>query len=433
MFGFFEGVQLNRTPSGTSLAHPTQVGFNPALATLARSRRVLLLQGPVGSFFDRLALWLKVRGTEVERVVFQAGDLRDCRECPPIHYTDKLKAWPHFFRELVERSNIDCVVLFGQARSYHAAAIDIAKQRKLPVVVLEEGYFRPGHITMELGGVNGYSTTLQQYTWQAPADPEQVRLLPPPSTDHQFGQMARYAMRHYWAMHWGKSQFPHYEHHKSTSLPKYAKYWLTSWLRKYLHMPRDHRLVKLLAQSPYYLVPLQHDGDSQITYHSRFEENTEFIIEVLRSFAHHAPADHLLVFKQHPFCRGGPGHSRFISTLAHELGVAARVLHLIEGHTPTLVKQSLGVVVINSTVGLQALFHRKPLLALGDALYNRPNITFQKGIDRFWNDYQPPQEHQVSELLEQMLHLTQAPCNVYGLPHEPLHWGVDAALVKGQV
>lgn len=389
------------------------------------------MQGPVGSFFDRLTVWLKARGARVDRVVFQAGDLRDCNECAPLKYTDTLAAWPVFFSALIDELNADCVVLFGQARGYHASAIAIAKQRGVPVVVLEEGYVRPGYITMELGGVNGYSSTLNRYVWRAPARQDDIQLLPPSITRGQFGQMARYAMRHYWAMRWGAHQFPHYQHHKSTSLIGYSKYWVTSWLRKYLHLARDNRTVRRLADQPFYLVPLQHDGDSQITHHSRFEENTDFIIEVMRSFARHAPVDRLLVFKQHPFSRGGPGHSRFITTLAQELGLSKRVLHLVEGHTPTLVKQSLGVVVINSTVGLQALLHRKPLLPLGDALYHRPGVTFQHGLDRFWNEFLPPQEPELNYLLEQLVNLTQAPCNVYGLPNEPLLWHFKASTSKG--
>lgn len=405
--------------------------MNPALLTLAQARRVLLLQGPVGAFYDRLTEWLRQRGTSVERVVFHAGDLQDCRALTPVQFTGKPEAWPQFFRNLVGEMRADCVVLFGQSRSYHVAALEICKQRGLAVVVLEEGYVRPGYITMELGGVNGYSTTLQNFVWQPKANPTDVALLSPPTTEGQFSQMARYAIRHYLAMHLGSAQFPNYRHHKSTSLMEYSRYWVISWLRKYLHSTQDNRTVRQLANRPFYLVPLQHDGDSQIIHHSRFEENTEFIIEVLRSFAHHALADHLLVFKQHPFSRGGPGHGTFIATLAQELGIARRVLHLVEGHTPTLVKQSLGVVVINSTVGLQALFHKKPLLALGDALYHRPGVTFQHGLDRFWNELQPPQEPDLNHLLEQLLNLTQAPCNVYGLPNEPLLWHIEAPLTEG--
>ena len=50
------------------------VSCNPALLQLASSRHALLLQGPVGPFFDRLTRWLESNGTSVHRVIFQAGD-----------------------------------------------------------------------------------------------------------------------------------------------------------------------------------------------------------------------------------------------------------------------------------------------------------------------------------------------------------------------
>ena len=406
-------------------SNKTFVGVNPALLRLLQSSSVLLLQGPVGPFFDRLASWLQGHDIRVARVAFQAGDLRDSRVLKPVLFQGDSQAWPEFFDQLVSRLNIDCVVLFGQVRSYHRAALARAKAKGLSVVVLEEGYIRPGYLTMELDGVNGYSTTLQQYVWHASAPGSAIRLDKPANTDGQFGLMARSAMAHYWAMNAGKKHFPHYQHHKSTCISDYCRYWVKSWLKKQLHRWQDERRVSWLADRTTYLVPLQHDGDSQITHHSRFEENTKFIFEVMRSFSDHAPKGTLLVFKQHPFSRGGPGHSGFIRSLALELGIGHRVLHMVEGHTPTLVKNAAAVIVINSTVGLQALLHRRPLIVLGEAIYSGPGLTFQGELKDFWKDHHEPEESAVKHLVNQIIHLTQVPCNVYGPANEPLLWHVD--------
>lgn len=58
---------------------------------------------------------------------------------------------------------VDCIVLFGQARPHHAKAMVLASLLGIKVVVVEEGYFRPRFLSMELGGVNGFSSTLERY------------------------------------------------------------------------------------------------------------------------------------------------------------------------------------------------------------------------------------------------------------------------------
>lgn len=406
------------------------VAVNPALLRLLAAKRVLLLQGPVGSFFDRLAHWLKIHHIHVERVAFQAGDVFDSRLLQPICFNDEFGTWPAFFDNLVNRLRTDCIVLFGQVRAYHRVAMERARAAGISVVVLEEGYIRPGYITMELDGVNGYSRTLDRYNWTPASANSPIRLEKPLSSRGQFGLMARSAMNHYWAMNAGKGNFPFYQHHKSTSIFAYCKYWVKSWAKKQAHRWHDHRQVQRLSEQSYFLVPLQHDGDSQITHHSRFGENTKFIFEVMRSFADNAPEHAVLVFKQHPFSRGGPGHAEFIRSLARELEISHRVSHLIEGHTPTLVKKATAIVVINSTVGLQALLHRKPLMTLGEAIYSGPGLTHDGHLDDFWASYQQPVETRVEHLINQIIHLTQVPCNVYGPRGEPLLWHVTTDLTR---
>lgn len=414
-----------RAHHGSSSEHRSVlVPCNPALIRLLAAQRALMLQGPVGPFFDRLAHWLHQHGIASHRVVFQGGDEADCQALTPIRYTGTLKDWPAQCQQLLEQHGIDCIVLFGQARAYHAAAIQVARNLGIAIVVLEEGYFRPGYVTIELDGVNGHSTTLQRYAWDPSAPGPAVQLSLPDNVHGQFWTMARHAMRHYWAMRQGRDRYPHYIHHRPDSVWHYSRYWMISWARKGWHYRRDHAHVKRLSGYPYYFVPLQHDGDSQLTLHSPFRENTHFITEVLESFADHAPAETQLVFRQHPMSRGSRGHGGFIRSLAQELGIGHRVDFLVEGHTPTLVRNALGVVLINSTVGLQTLLYKRPLKVMGSALFNRPGITAQEELDAFWTRLPLPEPRILDPFLQQLRHLTQLPCNVYGHADEPLNWKV---------
>ena len=409
------------------------VAANPALTSLLQSRHVLQLQGPVGPFFDRMARWLQRCGARVQRVVFQGGDSFDCRHLEPIQFVGKPAAWPDFLRDLVIQQEIDCIVLFGQSREYHRAAIELAADLELPVVVLEEGYFRPGFVTMELGGVNGYSATLGKYLW-VPANANRwqqgaaasAQSIQPDASPKHFKKTAWHACKHYVALYNGRQQFPAYSHHRPTKLSYYASYWVRSWLRKYNQSRHDLSIQRKLfgGDAPFFFVPLQFDGDAQITQHSRYPENVHFIIEVMRSFATHAPETATLVFKQHPHARGGPGHTSLIYSLAEELGMSRRVLHLVEGDTPDLAEHAAGVVLINSTVGFQALERSAPLMVMGEAIYKQPHLTHNGTLDDFWATPVRPDHAAVESFLLQVKNLTQVPASVYANADEPLNWPV---------
>jgi capsular polysaccharide export protein len=409
---------------------PAATSSNPALLCLSSARRVLFLQGPVGPFFDRVARWLLAGGTEVRRVVFQGGDENDCKAVRPIRFNGPASVWPTFFAEQLRRWKPDCIVLFGQSRQYHKVAIERARAIDLPVVVTEEGYFRPGYVTMELGGVNGYSTTLDRYTWDSSDAQPGVPVRTPPfglrpdiSPSH-FQKMAWHATQHYAAMKLQRDSYPDYQHHRCDDPFFYGRYWAKSWLRKGLHRSADRRLQRWLIDSrpPYFFVPLQLEGDYQITQHSSFSSNFAFILRVMRSFAEHAPKESHLVFRQHPHARGGPGHSNFIGEVAADLKIASRVHHMVEGDTPDIAEHSLGTIVINSTVGLQALERCVPLIVLGDSLYKRPHLTFSGDLDEFWLGRQRPDPVVTSLFLAQLKNLTQVPARVYASRTEPLSW-----------
>jgi capsular polysaccharide export protein len=402
---------------------PEMTPYNPALRCLQHAKSVLLLQGPVGAFFDRLAVWLMQQGAQVSRVSFQGGDLHDSQILKPIAFRRTLQDWPAFFNQLLRDHQIDCVVLFGQSRRYHQAAIELCKRQGLPVVVLEEGYFRPGYITMELGGVNGFSETLARYIWGPEPDAAQIT---PDITPIHFQKMAWQASLHYQALWRARKEFPHYQHHRISQPSYYARHWIRSWLLKLKHLVPNRRIQRQLiadkTSSPYFFVPLQHDGDAQIVHHSDFSDNTEFVMRVMHSFAKHATVNSLLVFRQHPQVRGGPSHGELIAGLAQSLGIDHRVHHLVEGDSPDLAQHSAGVVLINSTVGLQALERGAPLMVLGEALYKQPQLVFMGELDDFWQQAHPACPATTQQFLAQMKNLTQAPVSVYAMRSEPIRW-----------
>jgi capsular polysaccharide export protein len=234
--------------------------------------------------------------------------------------------------------------------------------------------------------------------------------------------MGWYAAVHYTAISWWHSKFPFYLHHKNTSVVEQAAYWLGSWAKKAMHFRTDTRKLAAFESGSYFFVPLQHDLDAQIEFHSAFGKNTDFIVRVMNSFAQFAPRQMRLVFKQHPMSRGGKGHGAIVAAKAKELGISDRVVFLSEGKAGVLVKKALGVVCINSTVGLIALQQGKPLCLLGDAVYGEFDGVFKGGLDAFWDIKPRVQSLMCMRQLAGLLQLTQMPGDLYAPSSAKLPW-----------
>lgn len=351
-----------------------------------RGVRVLLLQGPVGPYFARLARQLRAAGADVTKVNFNGGDVAffpgglACTR----HPGERL-CW---LRRLIEDRDIGVVALFGDCRPVHAGVDLLCAELGRELFVFEEGYFRPAYITCEPWGVNARS--------RMPRDPhfyrasraavrrEPAREIPPHRWS--YGAMATWALLYYamaGAMAW---RFRHYRHHRPLTVLEGLP-WLRGIARKAWYRLKEQGLQQRLAgglSRRYFLVPLQVHNDAQVTHHSAFDGVAAFIDRVARSFAAHAGAQAWLVFKHHPMDRAYTHHGPLIRRLARELGIADRVIYLHDQHLPTLIEHAAGVVVINSTAGLSALNQGVATVTLGQAFYDMAGLTFQGPLDQFW-------------------------------------------------
>ncbi len=122
----------------------------------------IFLQGPHGPFFDALGAALRRRGHTTWRVGFNRGDERFWRDpASYIPYRGTSADWPDAFAAMLADKGATDLVLYGDTRGIHAAAIDLANERGLRIHVFEEGYLRPYWSTYERGGSNGHSRLMQ--------------------------------------------------------------------------------------------------------------------------------------------------------------------------------------------------------------------------------------------------------------------------------
>jgi capsular polysaccharide export protein len=357
----------------------------PGYYNLLQCNRVLMLQGPMGTFFNRVAAWLNEQGVEVKKINFSGGDWLFHRKLDAVSYKGELAAFPAFLRDFLLEHDIDGIVCFGDCRHYHVAAKPVADALGVPFFVFEEGYVRPDYITLECGGVNAHSSMPRSAAfYRALPDVEIPKPLP---AYPRFSRAARSAMLYYATSRVLKPLFPNYVHHKKLSVRYEARNWCRSFARKHLNRWRDKPVMETLLNDydgKYFAVALQVYNDSQIRSHSQYEDVRDFIREVMASFAAGARDDHHLVFKHHPMDRGQREYRKLIQSLCEDLGVTGRVHYVHDVHLPTLLRRSRGVVTINSTVGLSALYHEKPLKVMGRAMYDIEGLTFQGALTQFW-------------------------------------------------
>ncbi|WP_250517389.1 capsular biosynthesis protein [Caballeronia sp. INDeC2] len=382
------------------------------LDELGKHGSVLLLQGPNGPFFKHLAKRLRANGTTVMKVNFNGGDSLFFCEKSAIRYRGAFEEWSTFFTVLVKSNSVKAIALFGQWRPVHQVAIAIARELRLKIFVFEEGYARPWWITLEENGVNDASSLISCIPDKLPVFPQIAR---PVRFRFAFTRMAMYSYAYFAFGVLCRRSYPHYVHHKPFR-PWETLYWIRSACKKLTCSLNEKGMLSSLLD-PYgpdfFLVPLQISTDSQIVHSSPWENNEAFVEATIRSFARHAVSTDVLVFKHHPLERGHADYGRFIHALAAEEGIAERVKYIHVGHVPSLLKRCKGAVTVNSTAGLQALYHGVPLCVTGKAFFARPGLVSGKNIDAFWQDPVDPNRKLFTRFYRYMMHTTQINASFY--------------------
>lgn len=395
---------------------------NNAVKALLSGRRYLLLQGPMGPFFSKLSAWLETLGRETVQVVFNGGDRFYCRNGNYRVFNQLPKTFPAWLEDLYQEYPFDTILCFGDCRPLHQLAHRWTDLKDVRFLAFEEGYLRPHFITLEAGGVNAYSATPREpefyhHLEESPAATAEELRLKPSSLKRMWHAAWYYLVS--WYVH---EKYPHYQHHKSFSPWYEARCWFRAGWRKVWYKYQQRNVLGALQTTfseRYYLAVLQVYNDSQIRNHSHYDDVRDFINEVMLSFSHHAPPTTMLVFKHHPMGRGHRLYKPLILRLGKKYGIHKRVIYVHDIPVPELLTHTKAVITINSTAGLSALIHNKPLKVMGKALYNIREITYQGDLNQFWNSDFKPDIRLFKKFRNWLLKNTQINAVYYGKkPHD---------------
>ena len=362
-------------------------GRAPALVQVRIEGPVLLLMGPIGLFFARFCRYLQGCGIPVTKVAFPLREFGFPADVC-VQYSKGMDSWRSFLRLLIEERGIRHIFMYGDFIIPHRIAIEEARNLGVEAWVFELGYLRPNYVTLERDRVNARSNLNKPAAFyrelpQCDQLPQNIVLDP--------GWRWRKAWKAPTFIQHAFTRYPIIEgEHKLQPSPGFLwcqvrgtwRYWLYRWQEKAVKQ-------RLLEHCSFFLAVLQVSSDSQIQMGSPYRGMHDFIEDVIRSFAGHAHASDHLAFKHHPRDRGYNNYASLIRLLAKQYGVSGRVHYFHDGPLSRYLRTCRGVITVNSTVGLQALFHAVPTKTMGNTFYNLEGLTDQKPLDAFWCDPQP--------------------------------------------
>ena len=385
-----------------------------------RQRVILLLQGPASWFFTRLARALAARGARVLRVLFCPGDALFWRGGRARAFRGRPESWRDWLARLCREERVSDIVCLGDGRRWHEEAIAVAHAAGLRVHVVEQGYLRPGWLTVEPDGTGGRS--------RLPRDAGAYRSRAGAATPAPPRFRAPFAGYAAMDVAWnlanllaGRLLFPHYRGH---ALDPPLLEW-AGWTGKAALWPRDARRGRAATRriaahrGPVFLLPLQLETDFQIRLHGPAGGLRPLLARVVADFARHAPADALLAVKRHPLDNGRAPWARLLARAAEAAGIADRVAYVPCGALDALLARAAGVVTVNSTVGLSALRAGVPVAVLGRAVYDVPGMTHRGPLAGFWRAPEPPDPALVAGFVAHLAATVQVPGGFDGTGAEP--------------
>ena len=308
-------------------------------------------------------------------------------------------AWRGWLEEMVSETGATDIVYYNDCFPYHRTAMEVGQARGLRTWCVEFGYLRPDWITLEPGGMGGRSRLRSRPVERLAglgSLPDMTRRFP-----HRFTREALNEVTFNLLQVLARPLTPRFQHDRP--LNPVLEY--LGWAGHLARSKRDNRDLQRIknevrnSRYPYFLLPLQMEGDYQVRT-SRYAGMDAFVVDVLRSFRAFAHSETHLLIKAHPLESGLSDWRKVVRGLARTHGLEGRVHYFRGGDLGHFAKSSRGLVTLNSTSGMESLRLGVPTVVLGEAVYERPGLTHQSGLDSFWTHPEPVDPTTLSNFLK---------------------------------
>ena len=361
--------------------------------------KILILQGPVGPFFDELSMAFEKNGCIVRRVIFNGGDWFYSSGHNRIFYRKGPNEWQTFIDKLTSGFKPDFAIMFGDERPIHKVAIAIFKQRGIDYWCFEEGYIRPNYVTFERVGNNANSMLCENWADEL----KNIISFPKLSSNSNskkielyLNGISKYFFRNgfiYFAFEkLLKILFPNYIHHREYKILDFFRDYI-SWLgyskffREQAFLIQEQIIKSSLNN--YFVVLLQVPEDLQLLSHGMGWNNASIIENIMISFSCYADHKAKLLFKIHPLNFKINQDYVLIKELAFRYDLEDRVHIVCSNRNNIIFKNCAAGLTINSTAGLEVLRHSKNIFTFGVAIYDMfawpKSMDIISDLNNFWS------------------------------------------------
>ena len=245
----------------------------------------------------------------------------------------KALAYYQFFETYFKKNTVNLLVVWNGLPLPVAAAVAAAKRASVKLLFCENGYL-PKTVVMDPSGVNAFNSLMGKtadFYRQVKMDADKLKCI-----------------------------------FETTLIPRQIK---TRHQEKLKEMEID-------LPDQYIFLPLQVHDDSQILIHSpRFKDMislVEFCADAVSQLNRKQKTNYKLVVKEHPSDYRRIDYSQLRTKYQD-------VLFANFNNTAELIKNSIAVITVNSTVGIESLLYYKPVVTLGNAFYNIPGVVYPLG------------------------------------------------------
>lgn len=291
--------------------------------------------------------------------------------------------YENFYRTFFEKNKIS-IVISGGVTGFERCALKIANEMKIKTLCIWEGFFRPNTISIDEYGMNAeskfYKKSMKEILIHLPSLSFNIfyknYLAQITNTTSYLIKLKKIQGDSFKIFHQLSNRIRDRHDIERIRVPiwQHMSARLLFHLKKYEY--RDLNKIK----KPFVFFPLQVHTDSNILLNSPitlFENYLEVIKNAYQ--IKHWNREFEIIIKEHPF-------DLFRISYKHSLGNG---INWILPNIPTLEILNhplcLGSIVVNSTAGFESLLVQKPVIVLGNAIYDKEKMVIKaKDIEPFY-------------------------------------------------
>lgn len=271
-----------------------------------------------------------------------------------------------YLQYLIDENKYDAALIWNGEDFMGKILALLCKRANIKTIFIENGYF-PRTLQIDHEGVNVYSSLARRPFKEIHGELE--------STRHKHAEVAQddFALSPLKGLSWLNYflcfwiRILNLNFYKDFPELRGVNWFVLKWMQiKRRFIPLD----KIDLPGKYVFIPFQVHDDTQILLNSKYFKNMEDFFEfVYKSIKKHFGNDYAIVVKEHPedLCRYSYSRLRM---------KYSDVIWLRKYDINEVLDRASYVFVINSSVGLQAVERKKPVIVFGDSFYTRDEIVF---------------------------------------------------------